>query len=160
MATWRKCFPKATCGGWPCQAVGNMFSGVVAARLLCGLLPSAVIYQGDITQAIWETWLQMEALDETTLQEYRSGLPWLLFKLLACSLRSRVDGSAHWCGGQVNLDDCLSYGCSGSQACPMAGGQGPSMLSLTNGNSGLGTFNGKLYITMEKSGPLSCVPKC
>ena len=36
------------------QAVGNMFSVVVAAQLLCGLLPSAVTYHGDITEAIWE----------------------------------------------------------------------------------------------------------
>jgi hypothetical protein len=125
------------------QAVGNMFSVVVAARLLCGLLPAAQSYQGDLTKAIWKAWLEMEELDDETVEEYRSGLPWLPPKLLACSLHCQLCGSAVLGGGQVQswMMAAPSVGLGVKLALWQAT-QSPSMLSLTPGNSGLGIFDG------------------
>eukprot|EP00435_Cladocopium_sp_Y103_P062833 s548_g24.t1 len=125
------------------QAVGNMFSVIVTARLLCGLVPGAHAYRGDLTRAIWEAWLQMEAMGEETIQEYRSGLPWLPPKLQACSLNSRLNGSAVCGGGQVQSWMMGPPSVAlGIQLALWHVSQNPSMLSLTNGNSGLGIFAG------------------
>eukprot|EP00435_Cladocopium_sp_Y103_P052452 s1644_g16.t1 len=125
------------------QAVGNMFPIIVAARLLSGLVPGAHTFRGDLTRAIWEAWLQMEAMTEETIQEYRSGLLWLPPKLQACSLYSRLNGSAAGGGGQVQSWMTTAPSVAlGIQLALWHVSQSPSMLSLTNGNSGLGIFAG------------------
>ena len=83
------------------QAVGNMFSPLVAARLLCGLLPEARCCSENLTEHLWQSWLKSELVDDKVLSEYTSGLPWLPPRLLACSLRSQLGWSAAAGGGQV-----------------------------------------------------------
>lgn len=125
------------------QTVGNMFSVVVAARLLCGLLPAAQSYQGDLTKAIWNAWLKMEELEDEAIEEYRSGLPWLPPKLLACSLHCQLCGSAVVGGGQVQSWMMAAPSIDlGVRLALWQATQSPSMLSLSSGNSGLGIFDG------------------
>ena len=140
------------------QAVGNMFSVVVAARLLCGLLPAAQSYQGDLTKAIWKAWLKMEELDDETVEEYRSGLPWLPPKLLACSLHCQLCGSAVLGGGQVQswMMAAPSVGLGVKLALWQAT-QSPSMLSLTPGQFRTGNLRWEFRcfnFSMEKLGAL------
>eukprot|EP00435_Cladocopium_sp_Y103_P006537 s2887_g2.t1 len=130
------------------QAVGNMFSPLVAARLLCGLLPEACRCSLNLTEQLWQSWLKNELVEENVLSEYTSGLPWLPPRLLACSLRSQLGGSAVACGGQVQ-SWMMEQGSVrlATKLCIWDAQRSPSLLNLSKGNSGLGVMAGSCDVS-------------
>ena len=130
------------------QAVGNMFSPLVAARLLCGLLPEARCCSENLTEHLWQSWLKSELVDDKVLSEYTSGLPWLPPRLLACSLRSQLGGSAAAGGGQVQ-SWMMEQGSVhlAIKLCTWDAQRSPSLLNLSKGNSGLGVVAGSCDVS-------------
>eukprot|EP00435_Cladocopium_sp_Y103_P017095 s450_g4.t1 len=130
------------------QAVGNMFSVIVAARLLCGLIPEAREVKMDLTHQLWQVWLRNETVDKSILKSYASGLPWLPPELWASSLRSQLRGSVSSGGGRVQswMMEAPSLALA-TKLCLWEAHQSPSLMNLSSGNFGLALMAGSFDVS-------------